>query len=76
MGLRVRRPYQRILPTLSYPLRCATFPRPCYSQDELGMLMGWKYILPGRVSFSKFHAPLSALLIGVPDSHSTSMVSI
>jgi hypothetical protein len=76
MGLRVWRSYQRILPTLSYPLCCTTFPRPCYSEDELGMFMGWKYILPGRVSFSRFHAPLSALLISVPDSRSTSMVSI
>jgi hypothetical protein len=76
MGLRVWRPYQRIFPTLSYPLCCATFPRPCYSEDELGMFMGWKYVLPGRVSFSRFHTSLSAFLISVPDSRSTSMVSI
>ena len=58
MGLRIRCPYQRVLPALSDSLRCTTFPLSHHSEDELGVLMGWKHILSGCVSM--FHVSLPA----------------
>ena len=60
MGLRIRCPYQRVLPALSHPLCCTTFPLPCYSEDELGVFMGWEHILSGCVSVSGLQVSLSA----------------
>lgn len=61
MGLCFRRPYQRLFSALSYPLCRSTFPRPHHLKEKLGVFMGWKHVLFGRVSFSRFHAPLSVL---------------
>ena len=58
MGLCIRCPYQRVLPALSDPLCCTTFPLSYHSEDELGVLMGWEHILSGCVSM--FHVSLSA----------------
>jgi hypothetical protein len=62
MGLRIRCPYQRVLPALSHPLCCTTFPLSYHSEDELGVLMGWKHILSGCVSIGRLHVSLPAYL--------------